>query len=130
MANPMRRQRVAEQIHQELGKIIQSEIRDPRLGWATVTRVDMSPDLCHAKVYVSIFGDEAAQEASLQVLHRAGSFVRRQLGHRVRLRMVPELHFQLDHSLEHSQRIMDLLKEEREREDNLRAGDAAGGAES
>lgn len=113
MANPVRRERVAEQIHQELGILIQGDLRDPRLGWTTVTHVEMSPDLAYAKVFVSVLGDDAVQESSLEVLHRARSFLRGQLGRRVRLRTVPELQFRLDHGLEHSQRIMDILNEER-----------------
>ncbi len=123
MANPVRRERVAEQIHKELGILIQSEVRDPRLGWSTVTHVEMSPDLAYAKVYVSVLGDEAVQKTSLQVLHRARSFLRGQLGRRVRLRTVPELQFRLDHGFEHSQRIMDILNAEREAGDT---GDAGG----
>ncbi len=132
MAGPLRRERVTELVHHELSDILQREIRDPRLGWATVTRVEMSPDLCYAKVYVSVFGDdEQAQEQSLRVLERASAFIRSQLGRRVRLRQTPELHFKLDHSLEHSQRVMDILKEieippEPESEDS---GDADPGQE-
>ena len=123
MANPVRRERVAEQIHKELGILIQSEVRDPRLGWSTVTHVEMSPDLAYAKVYVSVLGDEAVQKTSLQVLHRARSFLRGQLGQRVRLRTVPELQFRLDRGFEHSQRIMDILNAERD------AGDASDGGD-
>ncbi len=123
MANPVRRERVAEQIHKELGILIQSEVRDPRLGWSTVTHVEMSPDLAYAKVYVSVLGDEAVQKNSLQVLHRARSFLRGQLGQRVRLRTVPELQFRLDRGFEHSQRIMDILNAERDAGDTGDGGD-------
>jgi len=111
VAKPVRRARVAEQVHHELSEILQREMNDPRVGWVTVTRVDMSSDLCHAKVFVSVFGDEKTQETSLRVLQRATAHVRGQLGRRLRLRQVPELQFKLDHSLEHGQRIMDILKE-------------------
>ena len=112
MAQPLRRERVTELVHHELGDIIQREVRDPRLGWVTVTRVEMSPDLRYARVFVSVLGgDEQAHRHSLTVLERAGAFIRTELGRRIRLRMTPELQFKLDHSLEHSQRIMDLLRE-------------------
>lgn len=111
MAKQVRRERVAEQVHQELSQIIQRHLRDPRLGWATVTRVDMSPDLCYAKVFISVFGETAAQEASLGVLEKAAPFLRGELGRRIRLRQTPELQFRLDHSLEHSQRVQELLNE-------------------
>lgn len=111
MAKQIRRERVAEQVHQELSQIIQRHIRDPRLGWATVTRVAMSPDLCYAKIFISVFGEPAAQEASLHILERAAPFLRGELGRRIRLRQTPELQFHLDRTLEHSQRINALLNE-------------------
>ncbi len=112
MARPLRRERVTELVHHELGDIIQREVRDPRLGWVTVTRVEMSPDLCHAKVFVSVLGgDDRAQRQSLRILERAGAFIRTELGRRIRLRQTPELHFKLDHSIEHSQRVMEILNE-------------------
>ncbi len=111
MAKQMRRERVAEQVRQELSQIIQQEMNDPRIGWATVTRVEMSPDLCYAKVYVSVLGEPEAVGQSIDVLRRASSFLRTELGRRVRLRQIPELQFKEDHSLEHSQRIMEVLKE-------------------
>lgn len=112
MAKPLRRERVTELVHHELSDIIQREVRDPRLGWVTVTRVEMSPDLCYAKVFVSVLGgDERAHRQSLRILERAGAFIRTELGRRIRLRQTPELHFKLDHSLEHSQRVMEILNE-------------------
>ncbi|MBD3236498.1 MAG: 30S ribosome-binding factor RbfA [Candidatus Eisenbacteria bacterium] len=95
----------------ELSDLIQHELRDPRRGWITVTRVEMSPDLRHARVLVSVLGDKSEKEMSLHVLQRAGSFLRGAVGRRVRLREVPELSFVLDESIEHSQRILDLLRE-------------------
>ncbi len=112
MATPMRRQRVAEQIRQELSSIIQHDIRDPRKGWVTVTRVEMSSDLCYARVFISILGDEEAQQASWAVLERAVAYMRGELGRRIRrLRQIPELQLKHDDSLEHSQRVMDILRD-------------------
>jgi ribosome-binding factor A len=111
LAKQLRRDRVAEQIHHEISDIIQQQVRDPRLGWVTVTRVEMSSDLSVAKVFVSVFGKDADPETSISVLTRASRYVRMELGHRVRLRLTPEVHFKLDRSMEHSQRIMDLLRE-------------------
>ena len=111
MANPLRRERVGEQIRGELSGILQQELRDPRMGWVTVTRVEMSPDLCHAQVFVSFYGAESDRQAGLRVLQHAGGFVRAELGHRIRRRQTPELHFRLDDSIEQSQRIHDLLKQ-------------------
>jgi ribosome-binding factor A len=111
VAGPVRRERVAEQMRQELSDVIQREIRDPRKGWVTVTRVEMSPDLHYAKVFVSVYGDEEAQQVTMKVLTRAASFIRGVIGRRVRLRQTPELRFFLDDSIKQSQRILDLLRE-------------------
>jgi len=111
VAGPVRRERVAEQMRQELSDVIQLEIRDPRKGWVTVTRVEMSPDLHYAKVFVSVYGDEEAQQVTMKVLKRAASFIRGVIGRRVRLRQTPELRFFLDDSIKQSQRILDLLRE-------------------
>jgi len=110
MAKPLRRERVAEEIRAELSEILQHQMRDPRLGWVTVTRVEMSPDLAYAKVFVSVYGPEADQAATFQVLERAAGYIRSELGRRIRLRQTPELHFRTDDSIEQSQRIQDLLK--------------------
>jgi ribosome-binding factor A len=109
VASPVRRERVAGQVRNELSDILQHEIRDPRLGWVTVTRVEMSPDLCYAKVFISIYGDTAASRATLQVLDRAQGYLRSELGRRLRIRQTPELQFRIDDSLAHSQRIQELL---------------------
>ena len=109
MASPLRRERVAEEIRAELSEILQHEMRDPRMGWVTVTRVEMSPDLAYAKVFVSIYGSESDQAVSFRVLERAAGFIRAELGRRIRLRQTPELHFRTDDSIEQSQRIQDLL---------------------
>jgi len=111
VASPMRRERVAEQILHELGDIVQNGIHDPRKGWVTVVRVEMSPDLCYARAFVSVYGDEEAKRAALAVLERAARFVRGEIGRRVRLRQTPEITFLLDQSIEQGQRIQDILRE-------------------
>ncbi len=119
---------MAEQVRQELSQILQHEMNDPRIGWVTITRVQMSSDLCYAKVFISVLGDDAKDvRRSIAVLERASSFLRAELGRRVRLRMIPELQFKEDHSIEHSQRIMDLLKATKipPDEDDSRSEDAS-----
>jgi len=111
MASPMRRERVAEQIHHELSDILQNEVYDPRKGWLTVMRVEMSPDLGYAKAFVSIYGDETVKRETLRVLENAGRFIRAEIGRRIRLRQTPEIRFELDESIEYSQRIHDILKQ-------------------
>lgn len=106
-----RAQRVAEQIQRELAMLIQQEIKDPRLGMVTVSAVKVSGDLTHAKVYVTVFGDDAdAATASLKVLSRAASFLRHALGRRLVLRIVPQLHFVRDEAMEAGSRLHSLIE--------------------
>jgi ribosome-binding factor A len=100
---------VAELLHQEISQLIQRRARDPRLGFATITGVEMSPDLRMAHVYVSILGDEEEAEESLASLRRAAGFFRRELGASLELRYVPELQFRPDESLERALRIDQIL---------------------
>ncbi len=110
MAAPLRRERVASQIRDELSDIVQHELCDPRVGWTTVTRVEMSPDLCHAKVFISVYGDEEARKQTFEALARAAGFIRRELGRRVRMRVTPEIHWKADESFELSHRVGEILK--------------------
>jgi ribosome-binding factor A len=111
-----RRQRqVAELLHEEISLLIQRRVRDPRLGFVTVTGVEMSPDLRVAHVYVSVLGDEDDVEQSLASLRRAAGFFRRELGASLSLRYLPELIFRPDDTLERGLRIdqiIDSLHEE------------------
>lgn len=107
----IRASRVGEQIKKELSQIIQQELKDPRIGFVTVTAVEMSGDLAQAKVYVSIMGDKEQQESTLEGLEKARGFIRSEVGSRVPLRYTPELIFKLDQSLEHGQHISKLLEE-------------------
>lgn len=107
----VRMERVQEEIRREVSEILSSRARDPRLGWVSVVRVEVSPDLSVAKLYVSVLGDEANQEATLRVLSGARSFVRAELGRRVHLRRTPELFFRADQGLSSSFRIAAILKE-------------------
>jgi ribosome-binding factor A len=105
-----RRQRqVAELLHQEISQLIQYRTQDPRLGFVTVTRVEVSPDLSAARVYVSVLGDDTDGQNTLEGLDSAASYFRREMGHSLSLRYVPKLTFKLDTSLEHSIRIDNLL---------------------
>lgn len=111
-------QRVAEQMKKEIADILKNEIKDPRLGFVSVTEVELSPDLRYAKVYISIFGDEQAKKESLEVLVRATGFVRREIGQRLSLRFVPEITFKFDPSIERGARIAELLHQVRKEEGN------------
>jgi len=101
--------RVGEQIKKEMSQILQSELKDPRIGFLTVTGVDVSNDLSQAKVYLSIMGTDQQKEDSLKALAKATGFIRSELGKRIRLRKTPELLFAIDTSIEYGSRIEELL---------------------
>lgn len=108
-----RRERVAEAIRREVAGILRFELADPRVGRATVTRVELTGDLTLARVYVSVYGSDADQKETLAVLDRARGRVRTLLGSRVRLRATPEIRFVFDPSVEFSIRLEQILDQER-----------------
>jgi ribosome-binding factor A len=106
-----RAERLAGLIKEELGKLLQTEIKDPRIGFASITKVKVSRDGSHAKVYVSVFGDKSQQESTMEGLESAKGFIRAELGKRIRNRHTPEIQFVADTSLEEGARIFSLLDE-------------------
>ncbi|MDX2456785.1 MAG: 30S ribosome-binding factor RbfA [Gammaproteobacteria bacterium] len=104
-----RTRRVGEQIQRELASLIHDELKDPRLGMVSVTAVMVSRDLAHAKVYVSVLGDAAQTDASISVLSHASGFLRHRLGKILHIRVIPELRFYLDRSLEEGARMGALI---------------------
>lgn len=107
-----RTRQVADAIQRTLGSVIQNEMKDPRVGFATVVSVDMSADLQHATVHISVLGDDVQQIETMQGLHRARGFLRRRVAEELRhLRTVPELHLHHDTSLEYSMHIDQVLRE-------------------
>lgn len=106
----VRADRIAEQMKKELTDIISRKLKDPRIGFVTITDVEVSGDLQIAKVYISVLGDEQAAENSLKGLERAKGFIRSEIGSRIRLRIVPEIHFEMDTSIAYGNRIEDLLR--------------------
>ena len=104
-----RTRRVGEQLQRELATLIRDEINDPRIGMVSVSAVEVSRDLSHAKVYFSTLGAEEDAAASLKVLEGAAGFLRHQLGSRLAMRHVPQLHFKQDHSLEEGARLSALI---------------------
>jgi len=103
--------RLAEVIKEELADILKNELKDPRLGFCTVTRVEVSADLRHAKVFLSVYDPPAQSDTTLRVLERAQGFIRSQLGRRIRLRHVPELTFRFDPSIDYGVKIARLIEE-------------------
>jgi ribosome-binding factor A len=120
MAQGYRPDRVADQIRQELSELLtRGEVHDPGIGFITLTRVQVSPDLQMARVFYTTLGDSKARRDTARALERATPFFRRQIGSRLRLRRVPEFEFRFDESIAHQDRIeqilRDLHEEERER---------------
>jgi ribosome-binding factor A len=107
--NNRRSQRVASQIKTEISWLIEHRLRDPNKGFITVTRVRLSPDLKIASIYYSVLGSDQDREATKGALSRAKSFLKHELGNRIHLRVVPELRFFYDDSLDHSNKIATLL---------------------
>ncbi|MBN2984036.1 MULTISPECIES: 30S ribosome-binding factor RbfA [Cohnella] len=102
--------RVGEEIKREISTLIQTELKDPRIGFITVTGVDVTNDLSLARVFLSILGSEEQKEASLHALGKAKGFLRSELGRRMRLRHTPEIEFRFDHSIEYGSHIESLLQ--------------------
>ncbi|MHA6484354.1 30S ribosome-binding factor RbfA [Paenibacillus sp. strain BS8-2] len=103
--------RVSEQIKKELSSIIQMELKDPRIGFITVTGVETTSDLSQAKIYLSVLGNDEQKEATLKALASATGFLRSELGKRMKLRHTPVLLFKFDSSIEYGSRIESLLDE-------------------
>jgi ribosome-binding factor A len=105
-----RQQRVAEEIQRRASQFIREELKDPRLGFLTITGVDVNADLTHATLFVSVLGSETEQEQTMQTLRRAKGLIKRDIGDWLRIRTVPELTFQQDQSIERGTRILQLMK--------------------
>lgn len=106
-----RAERLAVLIKEELGKILQRELKDPRIGFASITNVRVSKDISHAKIFVSVFGDKEQQQATMEGLESAKGFIRSELGKRIRFRSTPVLHFAADTSLEEGAKVISLLNQ-------------------
>lgn len=104
-----RSQRVAEQVRRELAELIRLEVKDPRVGFITLTDVEITPDYAHAKVFFTSMRGEEGLDEILVGLRRASGFLRRELGKRVRIHTLPELHFQYDSSVERGSRMSQLI---------------------
>ena len=108
-----RAQRVGESIQQEISALLLRGLKDPRIGFVTITGVEMTPDLHLARVYYTVIGDEEARKASAAGLKSSIPFIRQQLGRQLRMRYAPDLIFQYDSSIEYGNRIESLLRDVR-----------------
>ena len=108
-----RTQRIGDQIQRELAQMIPREVKDPRLGFVTITAVEVSRDVGHAKVFVTVMGENDVEkiQQNVRVLNDAAGYLRMLLGKAMKLRSVPQLHFHYDDSVDRGERIEALLKE-------------------
>jgi ribosome-binding factor A len=117
MAQGHRPDRVGDQIRQELSELLsRGEVHDPGIGFITLTRVQVTPDLQLARVYYTTMGDEKGRKETARALQRATPFFRRHVGGRLQLRRVPELEFRFDESVEHQDRIEQIIRDLHEEE--------------
>lgn len=121
MPNSHRQEKLGELIAVELSDLLRTRVKDPRVGFASITHVVVSGDLRHAKVFVSVMGTEKEQTATMQALKHATGFLRSELAGRITLRYMPELVFKLDTSIEQGSRILELIRQF-ENEETIQGG--------
>lgn len=107
----LRANRVAEEIKKIIGEIISQKLKDPRVGFVTITDVDVTGDLQQAKIFLTVLGDNKAEEETLAGLEKAKGFIRSEVGKHIRLRKTPELIFEIDRAIETGNRIERLIYE-------------------
>lgn len=105
-----RRRQVGDLLRDEISFIIQRGLKDPRIGFASITRVEVSPDIRYATIYVSVLGTEDQQADTLVALNNAAGFIRHELAPKLAMRAIPNLTFRLDRSMEHAENVQRLLK--------------------
>jgi ribosome-binding factor A len=118
-----RTERLGEEIREAVARIIADGLNDPRIGFVTVTRASLTADLRTARVYVGVLGDQEQRTKTLAGLTQAAGFIRRELGRRIRVRHTPELSFQYDSGLDATDRVAQLLEENRTQEPEAEPGD-------
>ncbi|HEY3316417.1 MAG TPA: 30S ribosome-binding factor RbfA [Bacillota bacterium] len=121
-------ERLNASFQKEISDILQSELKDPRIGFCSVTRVDLTQDMRQARVYVSVLGHEEQQAATLAGLESAAGFIRSEIARRIRLRYAPEMVFRLDTSIAHGVRIAEILNQIKKDEGTPAKPEAAPGA--
>src|SRR5437879_4534517 len=111
MANPHRQEKLGELIAAELSELMRTRLKDPRIGFASVTHVEVSGDLRHAKISISVMGTPEEQEETMKGLRNANGFLRHELAQRLTIRYMPQLAFKLDTSIEEGARILGLINQ-------------------
>lgn len=120
--NSQRQERVNSQFKTELADLLR-RVKDPRIGFVSVTDVEVTPDLKQARVYVSVLGNEDARRDTLSGLRSATGFIKTELARRVRLRFMPDIEWRYDSSIEHGARINELLNQVKRSQDDSGTGD-------
>jgi ribosome-binding factor A len=110
-----RQERLSEQLREEISLIMDGDLEDPRIGLATITEARVTPDLSHAKVFVSVAGNDEEAKETIAALNHAAGFIRHQLGFAIRMKRIPELHFVHDDTVRTAARIEQILQEEEEK---------------
>jgi ribosome-binding factor A len=111
MPNPHRQEKLGELIAAELSDLLRTRVKDPRVGFASITHVEVSGDLRHAKVFVSVMGELSEKEETIKALKHAAGFLRHELAERITIRYMPELVFKLDTSIEQGSRILEMIRQ-------------------
>lgn len=111
MSKNWRQDQLSEVIARELSDLIRTRMKDPRIGFASITDVDLSADLRHAKVFVSVMGDAQEQRATLDALNHASGFLRHELAQRLTVRHTPDIAFRLDESIARGAHVLDLINQ-------------------
>ena len=111
MPNPHRQEKLGELITAEVSDLLRTRVKDPRVGFVSITHVEVSGDYRHAKIFVSVMGNEEEQASTMKALKHATGFLRHELASRLTLRYMPEIVFKLDTSIEQGARILELIRE-------------------
>jgi len=116
----IRPERIASEMREHISRMISEEIKDPRIGFVTITRVEVTPDIRNAKVYFSSLGGKEEKDSAAEGLNSATGYIRKGLGEKMRIKFIPELIFRLDESAEYSihlNKIFDKIHKEKEKKD-------------
>jgi ribosome-binding factor A len=107
-----RNERIAEEIKRVISQIISNDLKDPRIsGLISVTKVDVTKDLRHATIFISLYGDKSKKDTTFEVINKAKGFIRRELASKIRIKYIPEISFKMDKSIEYAIHINKLLEE-------------------
>ena len=122
MPNPYRQARLGEQIAMEVSDLLRTRVKDPRVGFASITRVEVSGDLRYAKIFVSVMGENEEKKGTIEALSHATGFIRHELAARLTIRFMPEITFKLDNSIEQGAHVLGLIRQIEEQEAQKAAG--------